>query len=101
MANHTHNVLTHEAVSYLKLSCWASVVNGAVMVAAYFWGFSGFALVEVAQFGAIIGDAILRRIELLRIELKFVFLALVLLDLSCVILLTIVMKLPVRHHQVP
>ena len=76
-------------------------MDGAVLVAAYLRGLSGFAVVEVAQFGAVIGDAILRGIELLRTELEFVFRALVLLDLGCVILLAVVMELPVWYHQVP
>lgn len=96
----TQDVLTYESVSDLELSCWASVVNGAVRVAAYLEGFDGFGVVEVAELGAVVGDAILRRIELLRIKLKFVLLALVLLELDCVILLAVVMKLPVWHHQV-
>ena len=92
------DVLTYERVSHLELSCWASVVNGAVRVAAYFEGFGGFGVVEVGEFGAIVGDIILRRIELLRIKLKFVLLALVLLELGCVILLAVVMELPIWHH---
>ena len=75
-------------------------MDGAVLVAAYLRGLSGFAVVEVAQFGAVIGDAILRGIELLRTELEFVFRDLVLLDLGCVILLAVVMELPIWYHQV-
>ena len=96
----TQDVLTYETVfDSLKLSSWASVVDGAVRVAAYFKGLgSGFTLVEIAEFGAIVGDTILWRIVLLGIKLKFVFLALVLLELGCIILLAVVMELSIWYH---